>query len=113
MSTQTKKQSQGLLFSEPSIAETGVWCILNPGIDPAEWAGLCRLLGKMSPDEFKKAEKRLLPSPDSLLSRFRRLFSFRQEECVGISHGRLTTTPFAVSFDLSLENLIDIRRLCW
>ena len=30
--------SQGLLFSEPSIAETGVWCNLADGIDPAEWA---------------------------------------------------------------------------
>ena len=38
--------SQGLLFSELSIAETGVWCTLNDGIDPAEWAGLCRNLLK-------------------------------------------------------------------
>mgnify|MGYP001554215649 CR=1 FL=1 len=35
--------SQGLLFSEPSIAETGVWCELSTGIDPAEWESLCRL----------------------------------------------------------------------
>ena len=38
MAIQTKSSTQGLLFSEPSIAETGVWCTLNPGIDPAEWA---------------------------------------------------------------------------
>lgn len=74
MSTQTKSQSQGLLFSEPSYSETGVWCILNPGIDPAEWAGLCRFLGKMSTDDFKKAKKRIVGSPDSLGSRVRRLF---------------------------------------
>ena len=31
---------QGLLFSEPSVAETGVWCDLSEGMDPAEWASL-------------------------------------------------------------------------
>ena len=46
------KERQGLLFSEPSIAETGVWCSLNEGIDPGEWASLCRYIGKMSPREF-------------------------------------------------------------
>ena len=44
--------SQGLLFSEPSIAETGVWCTLGEGIDPSEWASLCRYIGKLSPREF-------------------------------------------------------------
>lgn len=44
--------SQGLLFSEPSIAETGVWCDLSTGVDPAEWASLCRHIGKLSPREF-------------------------------------------------------------
>ncbi len=47
MSTQTKSPSQGLLFSEPAYSETGVWCELNPGIDPSEWAGLCRKIGNM------------------------------------------------------------------
>ena len=44
--------SQILLFSEPSIAETGVWCSLNEGIDPAEWASLCRFIGNLCPREF-------------------------------------------------------------
>ena len=44
--------SQGLLFSEPSIAETGVWCELSTGIDPAEWASLCRFIGSRSPGAF-------------------------------------------------------------
>ncbi len=37
--------SQGLLFSEPAIAETGVWCELHEELDPAEWAGICRKIG--------------------------------------------------------------------
>jgi hypothetical protein len=84
MSTQTKTQPQGLLFSEPSYSETGVWCILHPGIDPAEWAGLCRFLGRMGPDDFKKVEKRIVGSSDSLLSRFRRLFRFSSSGLLAI-----------------------------
>lgn len=45
-------KAQGLLFSEPSIAETGVWCSLADGIDPAQWASLCRFIGSRSPREF-------------------------------------------------------------
>ena len=45
-------ESQGLLFAEPSIAETGVWCQLSKGIDPVQWAGLCRFIGTRSPAEF-------------------------------------------------------------
>jgi len=44
--------AQGLLFSEPSIAETGIWCKLADGIDPAQWASLCRFIGSRSPREF-------------------------------------------------------------
>ena len=44
--------AQGLLFSEPSIAETGVWCKLSDGIDPTQWASLCRFIGTRSPREF-------------------------------------------------------------
>ena len=51
MPTQTKSPSQGLLFSEPAYSETGVWCELNPGIDPSEWAGLCRKIGNMGARE--------------------------------------------------------------
>jgi len=44
--------SQELLFSEPSIAETGIWCTLSEGIDPAQWASLCRFIGTRSPGAF-------------------------------------------------------------
>jgi hypothetical protein len=73
--------SQGLLFSEPSIAETGLWCELAEGIDPSRWAHLCRHLGNLTPEQFKKAEKRLYSNPDSLKSRLKRLFCFDQQEC--------------------------------
>ncbi len=56
-------EAQGLLFSEPSIAETGVWCSLADGIDPAQWAGICRFIGSRSKVEFdaivKMAEGRV------------------------------------------------------
>lgn len=84
MPTQTKSSSHGLLFSEPSIAETGVWCEISDNIDPAEWAYLCRYIGNLSQKEFKKAQKRVFRSPDSILSRLRRVFSFEQEECEGV-----------------------------
>ena len=45
-------ESQGILFAEPSIADTGVWCSLSEGIDPSQWAGLCRIIGSRSPREF-------------------------------------------------------------
>ena len=44
--------AQGLIFSDPSIAETGVWCTLSQGIDPAQWANLCRFIGSRSPRAF-------------------------------------------------------------
>jgi hypothetical protein len=44
--------AKGLIFSEPSIAETGVWCSLSEGIDPAQWASLCRFIGSRCPREF-------------------------------------------------------------
>ena len=65
------KERQGLLFSEPSIAETGVWCSLNYGIDPADWAGLCRHIGKLSPREFRVVKKKVVSSPDSFGSRMK------------------------------------------
>lgn len=69
MSVAIAKQKQGLLFSEPSIAETGVWCQLNEGIDPGEWAYICRYIGRMSPREFGKVKKKIVGRPDSLGSR--------------------------------------------
>ena len=56
--------SQGLLFSEPSIAETCVWCELSEGIDPAEWANLCRYIGTLSQKDFECIRKQILPEPD-------------------------------------------------
>ena len=72
------KERQGFLFSEPSIAETGVWCSLNEGIDPGEWAYLCRYIGKLSPREFRVVRRKIVSSPDSLGSRIKRLFKFGQ-----------------------------------
>ena len=83
MATQTQ-QSQGLLFSEPSIAETGVWCSLNEGIDPKEWARVCRFIGKLSPREFWIVRKKVVGSPDSLRNRVKRVFGCSQEDFYGI-----------------------------
>ena len=81
---QTKTPSQGLLFSEPLYTETGVWVELNPDIEPEEWAFLCRYIGNMGQREFKKCKKTILPSPDSLRSRLKRLFTFDGSKMVGI-----------------------------
>jgi len=87
--------TQPLLFDIPSIAETGVWCTLADGIDPAQWAGICRYLGNLSPNQFQDVQKKLFPSkpshfrtfapstsknPNSLFSRLKRVFSFNQVE---------------------------------
>ena len=82
--------TQPLLFDIPSFAETGVWCQLNDGIDPAQWAGLCRKIGQLTPQQFQEAQNRLFPpkpckkqlsqNPDSLISRLKRVFSFNQAE---------------------------------
>jgi hypothetical protein len=66
--------SQGLLFSEPSIAETGVWCNLSEGIDPAEWASLCRYIGTLSPEEFEQVQNEIVPDPDIVKSNQNGLF---------------------------------------
>jgi hypothetical protein len=60
MSTQTKRP-QELLFSEPSIAETGVWCSLADRVDPSEWAKLCRYIGNLGVREFKHVSAMLQP----------------------------------------------------
>ena len=52
--------SQGLLFSEPSVAETGVWCALTDGIDPAQWAQICRYIGTRKRDEFEHIRETIL-----------------------------------------------------
>ena len=95
MPAQTKLPLQGLLFSEPAYSETGVWCQLADGIDPAQWAGLCRKIGQLTPDQFQEAQNKLFPpkpshfapftsrNPDSLFSRLKRVFTFNQAE---VSH---------------------------
>lgn len=80
--------AQPLLFDIPTIAETGVWCQLADGIDPAEWAGLCREIGQMSPKQFANVQENIsgtpnsvsIPNPDSLISRLKRVFTFNQAE---------------------------------
>jgi hypothetical protein len=57
--------SQGLLFSEPSISETGVWCTLSEEIDPADWAGLCRQIGQFSLLKFQLLKQLLRASEGS------------------------------------------------
>ncbi len=52
--------SQGMLFSEPSISETGVWCSLSEGIDPTEWATLCRHIGDLSQEEFRRVRRKIM-----------------------------------------------------
>lgn len=80
--------TQPLLFDVPSIAETGVWCQLADGIDPAEWAGLCRQIGQLPPKRFteirdslsNRAKSSIKRNPDSLISRLKRVFAFNQAE---------------------------------
>ena len=83
MATQTQ-QSQGLLFSEPSIAETGVWCSLNEGIDPKEWASVCRFIGNLSPREFGIVRRKVVGSPNSLRNRVKRVFCCSEDRMAGM-----------------------------
>lgn len=76
--------SQGVLFSEPLYTETGVWCELSPGIDPAEWAALCRHLGTLTPQRFRQAKKKVYGNPDSMMNRLRRIFCFEDWETAGV-----------------------------
>lgn len=75
--------SQGLLFSEPSVAETGVWCDLSEGIDPAEWASLCRYIGTLSPTEFERVKGKIITKPNSVKSKLKSLCN-RTENSVAI-----------------------------
>jgi len=45
---------QRLLFSKPSIAETGVGCSPSEGLDPAECA---LFIGALSPEEFDRLKR--------------------------------------------------------
>mgnify|MGYP001473414143 CR=1 FL=1 len=57
--------SQGLLFAEATIAETGLWCELDDGIDRARWVRLCRLLGNLTPAQFQKLKNVFIPTRQS------------------------------------------------
>jgi hypothetical protein len=57
--------SQGLLFSEPTIAETGVWCELSEETDPAQWVGICRKIGRLSLIKFQLLRQLLRSSESS------------------------------------------------
>ncbi len=65
--------SQGLLFSEPSIAETCVWCELSEGIDPAQWANLCRYIGTLTLKEFECMKRKFLSKPGEVKSKSQRI----------------------------------------
>ena len=65
--------SQGLLFSEPSVAETGVWCNLSEGIDPTQWAMLCRYIGTLSLTEFERVKGIIITKPNSVKSKIKSL----------------------------------------
>lgn len=90
-------QSQGLLFSEPSIAETGVWCELADGIDPAKWARICKHIGNLSPNEFEQVSSILISEPikaeNSVFAGIKRLIHFGSDKScslpiVSISPGK-------------------------
>lgn len=43
----------GVLFSQECLAETGLWCELASGIDPTQWARVCRFIGHLSAERFQ------------------------------------------------------------
>ena len=81
-------QSQGLLFSEPSVAETGVWCELSDGIDPADWAGICRHIGSLNFVEFQQISAVLMrgikPANRGFLSGIKRFLCCEPEKSSGL-----------------------------
>ncbi len=84
MATQTKSLSQGLLFSEPAFSETGVWCELSDGIDPAQWASLCRHIGSLSPRNFEAVRRKIRPNPDSFRASIKRLFDLGRTNSIKV-----------------------------
>ncbi|MBI9017330.1 MAG: hypothetical protein JEZ07_08740 [Phycisphaerae bacterium] len=80
--------TQLLLFDEPAIADTGVWCQLSQEIDPGQWAQLCRIIGNLDINEFQRVQEYLhgrrnclkRPNPDSLRARFKRMYKFDQAD---------------------------------
>jgi len=92
--------TQGLLFSEPSIAETGVWCSLSEGIDPAEWAMLCRYIGTLSPKKFEQLKNKIMPNPDTLKSKH----CYHTDSLVGIP--LLSIGPSGIGGEYQREAII-------
>jgi len=81
MSVAAARQKQGLLFSEPSIAETGVWCELEEGIDPSKWARVCRHIGSLRPAEFERVRAMLMPKQRPVSkSFFKKLLGLKCED---------------------------------
>ena len=76
--------SQGFLFTEPSIAETGVWCEISHGIDPAQWAFICRFIGKLSPREFEILASKVKSKARTQEVRVEELFEYREVPLISI-----------------------------
>ncbi|MFC1780993.1 hypothetical protein ACFLZ8_01845 [Planctomycetota bacterium] len=93
--------SQGFLFSESSIAETGVWCSLSEGIDPAQWAKLCRYIGTISPEEFEQLKNKIIPNPDNL----KRNFSYYTEPFVDIP--LVSIGPSGINGEYQIATIIE------
>lgn len=80
MPTQTRIQSQGLLFSENSIAKTSGWWQLSESIVPDQWVQVCRYSGQLNPHQFSRIQRKLYGNPNSLWNRLKRIFIFEQGE---------------------------------
>ncbi|RPJ77086.1 MAG: hypothetical protein EHM20_06640 [Alphaproteobacteria bacterium] len=76
--------SQALLFTEPTFSETGVWCELNSEIDPAEWAYVCRFIGKLSQQQFEYVVNTVKSQVREDKTRAERLTGFRAVPLVSI-----------------------------
>ena len=86
MSVALAKQKQGLLFSEPSIAETGVWCNLGEGIELSEWARACRHIGNLDAVEFERISAMLMPKSapsSSIFTGLKRLLGSKSKNSTG------------------------------
>lgn len=48
------------LFNEAPIGAIGVWCPLDDGVNPSDWAQLCRFLGTLGEEQFNRVKRMLL-----------------------------------------------------
>lgn len=51
--------SKARVFNELGGVEYGLWCDLSAGIDPTQWASVCRWLGHLEAGEFEELLGRL------------------------------------------------------